>query len=324
MIFFCRLKNCLILTALLIYHVVSLGQPVFRIDTEDGRYKGVVVGVFHQGVAANAEVISLLELLTSRGAGLIMEQKPVGGWSLDLAKAVLQLHGLSLAEIMRKEKLACLQKTESEFTKTSPAHASMYSTGPAAYVLMIAQPKAKDLPNGFSLNNVVLEKWLYEKFQLQKNQKIIFLEQHIDVFERLKKFSAYELAKISDDYCNIVEKGLLEKNNAVLNFHRLVNFYVEGDFDGLRAYIFDLSRAVGWSEKLIKSQYDERELDFAEKITNTLRTSKNEHFIITVGAAHIGGSSGLLASMRKRGFKITKCNASDYKSCFAESSANLQ
>jgi uncharacterized protein YbaP (TraB family) len=200
----------------------------------------------------------------------------------------------------------------------------MYSTGPAAYVLMIAQPKAENLPYGFSLNDVVLEKWLYEKFQLSANQKIIILEQHIDVFERLRKFSAYELAKISDDYCNLVEAGLLEKNNGVLDFQRLVNFYVRGDFDGLKTYITDLSRAVGWSAKLIKSQYDERELDFAEKIASRLRTSKNEHFIITVGAAHIGGSSGLLASLQKRGFKITKCNASDYKSCVTESSTNLQ
>jgi uncharacterized protein YbaP (TraB family) len=318
------LKNCLVSTVVLTCHAVSFAQPVFRVDTEDGRYKGVLIGVVHRVVPANTEVMPLLELLILRGASLIMEQKPVGGWNIDLEKEVLQLHGLSLAEIIRKEKLVCLQKIEGEFTKISPAYASMYSTGPAAYVLMIAQPRAKYLPDGLSPNNVVLEKWLYEKFQSSTNQKITFLEQHIDVFERLKKFSAYELAKISDNYCNLVEAGLLEKNNAVLDFQRLLNLYLKGDFDGLKTYITDLSRAVGWPDKLIKSQYDERELDFAEKIANRLRTSKNENFIITIGAAHIGGSSGVLASLRKRGFKITQCNAGDYKSCVAESSTNLQ
>ncbi len=139
----------------------------------------------------------------------------MGGWDLELAKAVLELHGQSLTEIMLKEKLTCLQKTEGELTKISPAHASMYSTGPAAYVLMIAQPRAKNLPTGFSISEVVLEKWLYDRFQSSSIRKINFLENHIDVFERLKNFSAYELAKIAEQYCVMVDKGLLEKNNGV-------------------------------------------------------------------------------------------------------------
>lgn len=307
-------KSRIVAIILMLCHTISLAQPIFRIDNEQGEYKGILLGVFHQGIPINPNLFVLLKSLISKNANLIMEQKPVGGWSPIMAKEVFELHGISLSQVINKEKLACLQRTESQFTRISPAHASMYSSGPAAYVLMIAQPKTEKIPANFSSANVTVEQWLYGNSQFFQKKKIEFLEDHLDMFTRLKEFSSYELAKISGKYCNDYETGLIEKNGGILDLQRTIKYFENGEFDELRMYVVNLLKVVGWPEKLIKNQYESRELIFAEKISKNLKNS-NEQFIITVGAAHIGGSSGLLELLRGRGFKITKCYPHDFMPC---------
>ncbi len=271
------------------------------------------MGVFHQGIPINTDLISLFQSLPSTNKNLIMEQNPIGGWNPVLEKMVFGLHGISFAQIIRNEKLSCLQKIEAQFVKISPAHASMYTTGPAAFVLMIAQPRVEKYPQVTTPYGLTVEQWLYNDFVLQKN-KVVFLENHFDVYARLKNFSAAELAKISEDYCKGIETGLIEKNKGVLDFQLVVNYFNNGEFDKLKTYTLSLLKTIGWSEKILKNQYEDREASFAEKISAKLKNS-NEQFIITVGAAHIGGSAGLLELLKIRGFKITKCYSSDFTSC---------
>jgi uncharacterized protein YbaP (TraB family) len=291
----------------------ALPQTVFQINNFKGEQKGLLIGVFHSGIKIDDEFKLFLINESKKASTFIIEQNPIGGWSPELAASVLKIHSISTSELIKNENLKCMAEAEKQATKIGEGYAALFTSGPAAYLLMNVKPRYKDIPPSFSKANITVEKLLFDNFRSQ-GKKIEFLEEHVDPFSFLKEFTAKELGLIAEKHCNYAIVGDLDQKFFMLNVSSLANAYEAGNFEKLRNEHKASFSAIGWNEKLLINQYEKREKNFAQKILTKLK--KDDGLVIaTVGAAHIGGDTGLLAILRKSEFKIQECNFRNMKIC---------
>jgi uncharacterized protein YbaP (TraB family) len=312
--FLIRVQIIVISVTMVVVSGLACAQPVFNIKNKQGESKGMLIGVFHSGLQISVTMRTLLAQESASSAGLILEQKPVGGWSTELAKKILDFHGISTSQLIRDVPLSCLLAMEQPISKMSEGHKALFFSSPAAYVLMFAQPKVSNYPLNMQVGSLSVEKWLFDYFDSRSPQSIEFLEDHLDPFKRLKQFSAFELGVIAENHCKLLRSGNLDQRSNMLDFSRILRSYEIADFNQLRSHTIEKFRFAGWSSELVKTQYDDRELDFAIKISSALNRHSGK-LVVAVGAAHLGGDSGLVARLMAKGFNLTLCDAAKYTSC---------
>jgi TraB/PrgY/gumN family len=294
------------------FNAYAQAETIFAIKNGDGVHRGIILGVFHNGLQPTKQLIQFLASESNFYNGLVLEQNPVGGWSPELANAVLKIHSVSTSELIKNEQLKCMALAEKPTSNQGKGYAALFSSGPAGYLLMNIKPRLTNVPTYFSSHVLTTERWLLDSFK-KRNKTIEFLEEHIDPFKLLKEFSAKQLGEIAEKHCHYIQAGVLDKKDSMLDVSSLIKNYEAGDFDQLRAAHKKAFLAAGWSDELINNQYEKRERIFAKKISDKLKT--NNAYIFTVGAAHIGGDTGLLALLRKEGFQIAKCDLKNTEVC---------
>jgi uncharacterized protein len=102
-------------------------------------------------------------------------------------------------------------------------------------------------------------------------------------------------------------RELREKGGSVSDL--LAKLYLAGDLDRLVTELMQLDASEDHpelTEKFMENLLYKRNVLMAERITKFMRDAPDTSWFFAIGAAHLQGDRGLLAALKKAGFKLTR------------------
>jgi len=129
-------------------------------------------------------------------------------------------------------------------------------------------------------------------------------KEQIDIFATL---SQKEQIKLLEDSVTDVEKARKAK---VKPMEALIDLYLQGDAEHLLSQMTkDMDKGDDLSKKLMKRMLDDRNVRMVRRLLTKVQAHPDKTTFLAVGTAHYPGPAGIIALLRKTGFRVRKLNA---------------
>lgn len=298
-----------ILLGLIVFSNLSFSQPIYTIQKGE-RILGILAGSVHQNeIQHDLQVEKNLINAVNKSDSLYIEWS--GGLKSPAENAKLEMQGgkKSMRELIAEKKPSCLSWLATTLDNKSFTSSSLLDTSPMGFFVRGVVPVSAIIrtnPKVGSLDHIM-------QFQaIKTGKKITEIETGSASYGNLLNLEDQQFFNASENACiKFHRTSFFNDQRNITNMDFVFELYGLADINQLRDIIIESYRKVGWPEQAIAAYFDYREEKFVEYVERVISSGSNIKPMFIFGASHLGGNAGVIALLKKRGFKVLPLKPDD-------------
>jgi uncharacterized protein YbaP (TraB family) len=209
----------------------------------------------------------------------------------------------NMRELIAIKQPPCLNWLTKRLENAGYASSNLLDLSPQGFlargVVPVELPNSSVDPKSAPLDHVLQ----MEAIRLKKT--ITELEGWMGSGDFLYKLDEQEIFQAIEKSCHKYHKtDFFKSPKNALDTALVGEQYSKGDIDQLRTLVIDSFKSVGWPDSAIQALFDLREERFALQIENIINAKSGKKPLFVFGAAHLGGDTGIISLLEKKGYKV--------------------